>query len=169
MRHNVRKLWGVVLVLCLLLPTAAGATAIGPEQIGARAALADGNLTLTKMLTYALQDEYLARAEYRVVMETFGDRRPFSNIIQAEDQHIAMLTPLLNQYGVPLPTDAYTFSAPDTFQAALQAGVQAEKENIAMYELFLRQELPVPVRQVFTHLRDASYNHLGAFERNLGK
>ena len=54
MRHNLRKLWGVVLVLCLLLPTATGAAAIGPEQIGARAALADGNLTLTKMLTYAL-------------------------------------------------------------------------------------------------------------------
>ena len=168
MGQNWRRLWGVVLVLCLL-SAAAGAAAVGPEQAGARVALADGNLTLAKMLTYALQDEYLARAEYRLIIQNFGSKRPFSNIIQAEEQHIAMLAPLLNQYGVPMPPDAFSLSAPDTFQAALQAGVKAEEENIAMYDLFLRQELPDPVRQVFTHLRDASYNHLGAFERNLGK
>ena len=168
MGRNMRKLWGAVLILGLLLPAMVVAAG-SPDSVGARAALADRQLTLAKMLTYALQDEYLARAEYRLIIEHFGSKRPFSNIIQAEEQHIALLIPLLKQYGVPLPSDAYDLPAPDTFPAALQAGVKAEEENIAMYDLFLRQELPDPVRQVFTHLRDASYNHLRAFERNLGK
>ena len=38
-----------------------------------------------------------------------------------------------------------------------------------MYEAFLQQDLPQDVQDVFTALRDASQNHLAAFERNLDR
>ena len=38
-----------------------------------------------------------------------------------------------------------------------------------MYNLFLEQELPDDVRDVFIALRDASMKHLTAFENNLAK
>ena len=36
-----------------------------------------------------------------------------------------------------------------------------------MYDAFLKKDLPKDVRAVFTRLRDASKNHLAAFNRNL--
>ena len=38
------------------------------------------------MLTYAIQDEYLAHAEYDYILKNFGDQRPASNIIKAEEK-----------------------------------------------------------------------------------
>jgi len=58
---------------------------------GNAAAKADTNLTLESMLTYAIQDEYLARAEYVAIMAKFGSINPYLNIKQAEEQHIAWL------------------------------------------------------------------------------
>jgi hypothetical protein len=37
-------------------------------------------------LMAALDDEYQARATYAQVLEDFGDVRPFSNIVEAEDR-----------------------------------------------------------------------------------
>ena len=42
------------------------------------------------MLTYAIQDEYLALAEYELIIEKYGSMRPFSNIINSEKTHIDM-------------------------------------------------------------------------------
>jgi hypothetical protein len=49
----------------------------------------------------------------------------------------------------------------------LKAGVQAEIDNIAMYDSFLQQTLPEDVKLVFVELRDASKNHLASFQRQL--
>ena len=48
-----------------------------------------------------------------------------------------------------------------------QAGVNAEVNNIAMYETFLDQNLPDNVRVVFESLMHASENHLRAFQNQL--
>lgn len=62
---------------------------------------------------------------------------------------------------------------PPTLLAAAQTGVQAEIDNIAMYNLFLSQDLPDDVRSVFTRLRDASESQvhrpvaLGTFGKRL--
>ena len=135
---------------------------------GAAAAKADTALSYADMLNYALQDEYLARAEYRVIMEKFGVSRPFSNIERSENTHISWLEPLFEKYGLSIASDEATPAAPKSLSEAYQAGVSAEKENIAMYERFLAQpNLPDDMAAVFTQLRDASKNHLRAFERQL--
>lgn len=136
---------------------------------GAEAAKSDTDLTLEDMLTYAIQDEYLARARYSLVIEKFGEQRPFSNILSAEETHISHLIPLFKKYNVALPADNSKdyVKVPTSIKESLETGVQGEIENIAMYERFLKQNIPSDVKTVFTSLRSASQNHLQAFKRAL--
>ena len=123
------------------------------------------------MLTYALQDEFKARAEYEAIIEKFDIGRPFSNIMKSEEQHISFLLPLFKTHGVAVPPDnsADYLIIPETVKAAFETGVQAEIDNIAMYELFLEKKLPADVRDIFLLLKSASENHLRAFKNNLRK
>ena len=133
---------------------------------GSEGALDDTSLSLADMLTYAIQDEYLARAEYDWITNTFDSARPFSNIMRAEETHIDSLLPLFEAYGITAPADdgASRTVAVSSLTEAFQAGVNAEVNNIAMYETFLAQELPDNVRTVFESLMRASENHLRAFQ-----
>ena len=65
-RKNKAKL--MALALTLAIPVLAlGETAFGT------AVLAEGKVfTLQEMLTYTIQDEYLAQAEYKVIMADYG-------------------------------------------------------------------------------------------------
>jgi hypothetical protein len=119
------------------------------------------------MLTYALQDERIARTEYQVILDTFGSSRPFSNIIKAEESHIRYLVDLFADHKLALPADTTAKpAAPKDWAAAIEAGRQAEIDNIAMYDTFLAQNLPADVRQVFEQLKVASQNHLRSFTNN---
>ena len=169
----MKNTW-MLAILAIMIATSAfapGLAAASPDYGAAgSAAVADSELTLGAMLTFALQDEYLARGEYQKIMAKFGERRPFSNIVKAEEQHIAWLVPLFEKYGVTLPPDRGQELAqvPETFSAALLAGVDAEIANIDMYQRFLSRELPSDVRAVFEHLLTGSRNHLAAFQGGRG-
>ncbi len=123
------------------------------------------------MLTFALQDEFLAQARYDNILETFGEVPTFSRIKQAEMRHISALIPLFERYQIPLPEDiSQNFvTTPESIKASYAAGVQGEVDNIAMYDKFLSFDLPVDMRIVFQQLRNASLNHLDAFERGLAR
>jgi len=121
-------------------------------------------------LIAALTDEYTAKATYQKVIDTFGDVRPFSSIIQAEQTHIDLLLPLFEKYGVPVPEENQYADAPEfaTLQDALKAGVDAEIVNAKLYDDLLATVKEADILAVFTRLRDASQeNHLPAFERAL--
>ena len=136
---------------------------------GSEGALKDDSLTLADMLTYAIQDEYLARAEYNWIVTSFGNARPFTNIMRAEETHIESLLPLFEIYAIATPADegaSHAVAVP-SLTGAYQAGVNAEVNNIAMYEIFLEQDLPENVRAVFESLMRASENHLRAFQNQL--
>lgn len=141
------------------------------EEIGygAEGASADNDLTLEEMLTYAIQDEYLAHGEYSYITETIGEQNPFTNIITAEEKHIAELEIIFETYGYTVPEDlSVDYLIPqDNVTESLETGVQAEINNIAMYEKFLEQELPDDVRSTFEFLRDGSESHLAAFQKKL--
>nr|WP_084315616.1 DUF2202 domain-containing protein [Thalassobacillus devorans] len=140
-------------------------------EYGAKGALNATSLTLPQMLTYAIQDEYSAQARYRDILSNFGYVSPFANIQQAELRHIEALLPLFQRYQVPVPADISQMfvSTPSTVKQAFAEGVQAEIDNIGMYNKFLSYMLPEDVRMVFTNLRNASLNHLAAFERGLAR
>lgn len=138
---------------------------------GAKGALNASSLSLPQMLSYALQDEYLAQARYNNILSSFGNIRTFIQIREAEMRHISALLPLFERYQVPLPLDiSQSFvTTPGNVKAAYAAGVQGEIDNISMYDRFLSLNIPNDVRIVFTQLRNASLNHLAAFERGLSR
>jgi len=142
-------------------------TATVGTDYGSNGAKIDEELTLADMLTYAIQDEYRARAEYEKIMEVFGTQNPFANIMKAEEKHISSLEPLFAKYNITLPVDdgKEHVILPESLQVAYETGVQAEIENIAMYEKFLQDpNLPSDVKAVFTSLMNASKSHLAAFQ-----
>jgi len=138
---------------------------------GAKVAEQASDPTLGQMLTYAIQDEYLAHAEYEFIIGKYGSIRPFSNIIRAEETHIDMLKPLFEKYGFQVPenTAKEHIVVPKDLKGAFETGVQAEIDNIGMYEKLLEKSLPDDVKSVFQRLRDASGNHLRAFKNGLSR
>ena len=175
-------------ITLLLMPTLAGCNALGTSDIdqeddlksetyeysdnwGSVSALSSDEFTIEAMLTYAIEDEYSAYAEYDYILNNFDVTKPFSNIINAELSHIETLLPLFEVHGIDVPYDDSenhllpVIDLEDTFRT----GVTAEILNIDMYNLFLEQELPEDLRETFVALRDASIKHLAAFEKNLAK
>lgn len=119
-----------------------------------------------------LLDEYRAEAVYARVLDDFGDVRPFSNIIGAEQRHSAALETLFARYDLVPPANPFDVATVDGYtsvQEACAVGVEAEIANAALYDDILDAEIPADVRQVLTSNRDASlYNHLPAFQRCAG-
>lgn len=141
------------------------------EGYGAKGALADKNLTINDMLMYAVQDEYLAHGEYLAIVDKFGSQKPYTNIIRAEETHLAYLKEVYLAYGLDFPADesAGHIVVPANLLEAAETGVQAEIDNIAMYELFLTYDLPENVFEVFSALKSGSDSHLRAFQKQVDR
>ena len=141
------------------------------EGVGSQAALEDTNLTLIDMFHYAAQDEYLARAEYALIMETFRDINPYVNIEKSEVQHLSLLRTLFNLYDQPFPIDPSEgrVVVPSSLLAAAEIGVGSEVLNIAMYDRFLSYSLPENATYVFNALKNASEHHLVSFQRQVDR
>lgn len=172
----------IVRAIALALILGIALTAVGADSgqastlYGNSAAKADQSLTIEDMLLYAAQDEYLARGEYVAIMKKFGTMRPFSNIMRAEENHLAWLKDAHAAYKIAFPTDqsADHLHVPATLLEAYKTGVQAEIDNIAMYDRFLATDLIKSAENkdfkvLFTNLRNASENHLQAFQNQLTK
>jgi len=125
--------------------------------------------TLSSVLTEAINDEYKARALYRLVISTFGEIRPFINIVEAESRHIEALLPLFKKHAVTVPEDDWSsrIEAPSSILDACRLGVEAEIENAEMYNRLLDSTKEYPdVQDVLIQLQRASKeNHLPAFQR----
>ncbi len=128
--------------------------------------------SLLDRLSEALDDERKAIATYRGVIERFGLVRPFVNIIAAEIRHAEALLGLFDRYGLPIPEDVWhtaRIEVPETLQEACRRGVEAEVQNIAMYDHLLDATPEPDVRRVLLNLQSASRDrHLPAFQRCFG-
>ena len=125
--------------------------------------------TLSSVLIEAINDEYKARATYRLVISTFGEIRPFINIVEAECRHIEALLPLFKKYSIAVPKDNWSscIDPPVSIIDACRLGVEAEIENAKMYDRLLNSTKNYPdVQAVLIQLKKASKeNHLPAFQR----
>ncbi|WP_424938829.1 ferritin-like domain-containing protein [Aliiroseovarius sp. S253] len=147
-------------VICLAMPLQAATQTLSDE---AEAALLE-----------ALNDEYHAQAFYAALVEEYGPNTPFKNIMEAEARHAEKVIKLLNKYDVEVPENGYLDGSlavapiPPTLDEAYEMGVQAEIDNIALYEENL---LPAvadynDITRVLTALKTASETkHLPTFER----
>ncbi len=171
---NLLKKTSITMALVSMLGIGIGANNVSYAEnavIGAQAALNDKSYTQEEMITYALQDEYLAKAEYEKIISTFNITRPFSNILRAEETHIDLIEPLLDEYDIEFTTPEVNnyVTTPTSLLEAYNAGIEAEKLNIQMYENFLKEDLDEDVKLVFERLLNASKNHLQAFERQVDR
>jgi len=173
MKRTVRA---IAFALMVSLTLAAAGAAGTLAAYGNAAAKADDSLTIEDMLLYAAQDEYFARAEYVAIMAKFGAARPFTNIKSAEENHLAWLKDAFAAYTLQFPWDeaANYVQVPATLLDAYKAGVQAEIDNIAMYDRFLASPLlqggqNPDLKTLFTNLKNGSLNHLDSFQRQVGK
>lgn len=110
---------------------------------------------------------------YEAVMTAHGQVRPFSNIIQAEKRHSAKVREELTRLGIEY-TDTNPFlgkiTAPATLLEACQQGVDAEIENIALYDEILPTIANGQVKATLADLQWASRErHLPAFQRCVGR
>lgn len=116
----------------------------------------------------AINDEYRARAFYNAVIQKFGSVRPFSNIVQAENNHVNLWNTLFAKYGMTVPADTFAgkMTVPDTLQAACQGGIENEIANVKMYDRFLGFVTQPDLQAAFRQLRTVSQErHLPAFQR----
>ena len=126
-------------------------------------------MSLEEALHAALDDEYHARATYRAVLDTFGDVRPFINIVESEGRHIQALKRQCEQHGIAAPSDKWAghVPAPESLKRACEDAMKAERENAALYEKLIEAAREYPdVQETFRRLQAASQErHLPAFER----
>ena len=163
---TLKKIVLMGLMLALVLQTAAMADA----ALGAAAVVPGQTYTHEQMLTYAIEDAYLAQAEYQAYQKAFGDSHVFARLERAETNHIARLEELMGTYGYAIPenSSASLVKVPAAIETAYLDGVALEIENIDMYKAFLAQkDLPNDLKLVFTALMGASQNHLRAVMRQV--
>lgn len=165
MKKLVQLVTAATLALTLFLTTGMAMAAELPK--GSAGALADDSYTLEEMLTYAIQDEYAAQAEYSSIIATYGSVKPYKNIVTAEAKHINALIPLFGASNLAVPVNDAKAQVviPDSLKQSYEIGINAEIQNIEMYNRFLRENPPTEVRTVFESLMNASQSHLAAFER----
>ena len=128
------------------------------------------DINLEAVLLEALDDERKAEATYAAVIKKFGEVRPFINIIAAERRHSTAIERQMVRLGFPIPTDHWEGkgAAPATLAEACRMAIEAEIENIALYDRLLPAIPDDVVLQVLQNLQDASRdNHLPAFRRCL--
>lgn len=166
---TLKILASIAVALIALTSFAMSASAQGPIIPAVAPVTTPLDAATTKALTDALNDEYHAHAFYAAVIAKFGQVAPFTNILRSEQTHIDAIKNLMVRYGVTVPADSYTgtIQAPATLREALQAAVDAEIANVAMYDRFtgIAQS---DITSVFQQLRDVSQTrHLPAFQNAL--
>ena len=119
-------------------------------------------------LSEAINEEYLAFNTYTAVIRQLGSIVPFSNIVNAEQNHYSAVGNLFTKYGLPVPPNTGVVSTTwPTRKAACATGVLVELDDIALYDRWLQSGFVKhsDIINVFTNLRSASINnHLPAFQ-----
>ncbi len=176
-RHHLTRTALAALTLALAACGGSSATSPTPSSTAASTAVGGTSLAptavdagLLAILNADIQDEYRAEAIYRGVLLDFGsETRPFANIVLAEQWHATAVAGLFTARGLPVPASLWSpANVPrfTTLRAACAAAVQAEVENIALYDSQLGATLPEDVLRVLQSNRAASVNnHLPAFQR----
>lgn len=154
-------------IIVAMLIVVLSAVTVSAASVGSGSLEEDKVYSLEEMLQYAYEDEIMAKYEYEQLIESFDVTNPFVNIIKAETRHISSVENLYSSYGLEIPEfdpSAYVV-IPETEEEIYAIGVEAEIKNIAMYDVFLEQDLADDVRNVFLALQKGSEQHLAAFEK----
>ena len=150
-------------------PTVPTASNQGPGACCEAAGTSSLASEVLEAMAATLQDEYRAEAIYdRVLLDHGEGTWPFANIVNAEQRHSAAVARLYANRSMGVPASRWNVDVVPRFGSVLEActaGIDAERENVAIYDRFLKLALPADVERVFSSNRVASLqNHLPAFE-----
>jgi len=170
------------LLLLMLAACAADETPRPPDAAtppsGARGGRAGGhpNLACTfgdgaladavkKGVDEALADEWMAEARYDAFAAKFG--APFPRLERAEERHADLLVQLLGSHAHAAPAKPVVEVAPvATVSEACAAALEAEKQNVALYDRLLAANPPEDAKCIYEHLRARSADrHIPSLER----
>lgn len=107
-------------------------------------------------LLKALDDEYKAYSFYFSASE-FG--APFTNLLEAEANHINAIIFHLNELGAQIPANPYSFTTPKSFEEAAVIALQNEQANVELYNTLVTNENDAQIIDTFYRLQAASYNN----------
>ena len=146
--NNFSKTIGTSLLLMSLVGSSVFANTADYDIIGANE---NSNYTINEYLTYI---EYESNAS-----------RPISNIIKAGQSHIEIVETLYKAYNIPLPNmnSKTHITLPDSINNILEEEIKIKIANIAMYESFLKEDLPTNLSLAFETLKRDSEFHLTTF------
>ncbi|MEY4616949.1 MAG: hypothetical protein RJB66_1909 [Pseudomonadota bacterium] len=115
----------------------------------------------------AWTEETKAIRTYSKVIDKFGSKPPFSNIIGAEYVHRNHVVSMANKLGIDLDQqENFIVSDYSSYREACSGAVELEQENVVFYEEALKQETNQDVRRLFEYLKGASKDrHIPAFQR----
>ncbi len=133
-------------------------------------------------LVFMYQEEKMARDVYAALADIWGVSI-FSNIQNAEQNHMNAVKTLLVKYGIPVPViedtpgvfenseiqalyDELVAMGEESLTSAYNVGVLIEETDIADLEARMT-DAPADILQVYQTLLNGSYNHLNAFNRAL--
>lgn len=139
---------------------------------GSGAASKDDNLTLEKMLKYAIEDEYIKRKRYELISQLFKIESPFYEMSKTETANILKLIDLFSKYSVPIPQDRSLeyIKAPKTLLEGYDLSIKGELNNSAMYDKFLEDSsLNKDVKKVFKELKSISNKQMKVLQKEREK
>jgi hypothetical protein len=178
MMTTTRKMLGLTLGVALL---GGGGIATAQAQDGADASPSAASADLTTALQLAREEERVARDLYKVLADTYNGAVPFSRITLSEQRHYEAIGVLLQRHHVTDPSAgkaAGTYADPTlqtnyntwlaqgkvSLDKAYDVGVAVEKADIADLKSSINTVTEADVRQVLTHLLNASQHHLTAYQ-----
>jgi hypothetical protein len=146
-----------------------------------------GQLTQAEIdgLLYMREEEKLARDSYLTLYDKWH-LTIFSKIANSEVMHMSKVKDLLDRYGLSDPAagkpvgvftnpilqqlyDGLMVQGSQSSTEALRVGVTIEEVDIVDLQNYLALTNKTDIIQVYTNLMNASYNHLNAFNSQLGQ
>lgn len=121
---------------------------------------------LHQALRIALYNAYAARSFHARVVDAFGTRPPFTEMVKAEERTVAALSTLCQRFGIPRPLDAFPMHTQPSasWLTNCQRGLSGEMANIRLYTELLTQVREPEAQKLFTRLQsDARERHLPVF------
>jgi hypothetical protein len=136
-------------------------------------------------LTFMIEEEKLARDVYLYLYNLWGSNI-FSNIAEAEQRHMNAIKALLDKYSLNIPStldksgEFENSELQDLYNTliekgklslidALEVGVLIEETDISDLEAILNNGVPSDFEITYKALVNGSYNHLNAFNSQLGR
>ncbi len=150
-------------------------------------AVADIGDEQKEKILFMLEEQKLAKDIYSYLNELWGNRA-FKYVSKSEEKHIDFLKTLADKYNIEIPIsldirgefkneelqmqyNSYLERGKVSTVDALEIGVAIEERDISELETILdsESELPTDIKNVYSNLLKGSYNHLKAFNRQLGR